>query len=120
LSQFRRFSKILEEFYGMKAFGFESGIPLLDVFTERRCHFSDEVLHILENFDWYKDDPGFTLKIIGYKCAGCGLVVSEDSRVKEKIGDKDAKKLAKAKCPKCTKPFGNVPLHTIEGAVPRS
>jgi hypothetical protein len=120
LSQFRRFSKILEEFYGMKAFGAENGVPLTDVFTERRCHFSDEVLHILENLDWYKDDPGFTLKVIGYKCAGCGLVVSEDSRVKEKIGDKGAKKLAKAKCPKCTKPFGNMPLHTIEGAVPPS
>ncbi len=114
LSQFRRFSKILDEFYGMKAFGAESGVPLEDVFTERHCHFSDEVLRILENLDYYKDDPGYKLKVIGYKCAGCGLVVSEESRVKEKIGDKDAKKIAKAKCPKCTKPFGNLPLHSLD------
>ena len=33
---------------------------------------------------YYKDDPGFKLKVIGYKCAGCGLVVSEESREKEK------------------------------------
>jgi hypothetical protein len=114
LSQFRRFSKILEEFYGMKGFGSESGVPLEDVFTERHCHFSDEVLRILENLDYYKDDPGYKLKIIGYKCAGCGLVVSEESREKEKIGDKAAKKLAKFKCPKCQKPFGNLPLHSID------
>jgi hypothetical protein len=114
LSQFRRFSKILDEFYGLKAFGAESGVPLEDVFTERHCHFSDEVLRILENLDYYKDDPGYKLKVIGYKCAGCGLVVSEESRLKEKIGDKDAKKIAKAKCPKCTKPFGNLPLHSLE------
>jgi hypothetical protein len=114
LSQFRRFSKILDEFYGLKAFGAESGIPLEDVYTERHCHFSDEVLRILENLEYYKDDPGYKLRIIGYKCAGCGLVVSEDSRLKEKIGDKDAKKLAKAKCPKCTKPFGNLPLQSLD------
>jgi hypothetical protein len=114
LSQFRRFSKILDEFYGLKAFGAESGVPLQDLFTERRCHFSDEVLLILENLDYYKDDPGYKLKVIGYKCAGCGLVVSEESRLKEKIGDKDAKKIAKAKCPKCTKPFGNLPLHSLD------
>lgn len=116
LSQFRRFSKILEEFYGLKGFGAESGVPLEDVFTERHCHFSDEVLRILENLDYYKDDPGYKLKIIGYKCAGCGLVVSEESRVKEKIGDAAAKKIAKAKCPKCQKPFGNLPLQSLDTA----
>jgi hypothetical protein len=114
LSQFRRFSKILEEFYGIKAFGSESGVPLEDVFTERHCHFSDEVLPVLENLDYYKDDPGYKLKVIGYKCAGCGLVVSEDSRLKEKIGDKEGKKIAKAKCPKCQKPFGNLPLQSLD------
>ena len=114
LSQFRRFSKILEEFYGIKAFGSESGVPLEDVFTERHCHFSDQVLRVLENLDYYKDDPGFKLQVIGYKCAGCGLVVSEESRIKEKIGDKDGKKIAKAKCPKCQKPFGNLPLQSID------
>lgn len=114
LSEFRRFSKILEEFYGLKAFGEESGVPLTDVFSERFCHFSDQPLKILENLDFYKQDPGFKLKRIGYKCAGCGLVVSEESREKEKIGGKDGKKIAKAKCPKCTKPFGDLPLFSLD------
>ena len=114
LSEFRRFSQILDEFYAMKAFGAESGIPLEDVFTERHCHFSDEVLQILENLDYYKDDPLYKLKVIGHKCAGCGLVVSEESRAKENIGGKDGKKIAKAKCPKCTKPFGDLPLYSLD------
>ena len=74
----------------------------------------NQPLRILENIDFYKGDPGFKLKVIGYKCAGCGLVVSEDSREKEKIGGKDAKKIAKAACPKCKKPFGNLPQYVLD------
>ena len=120
LSEFRRFSKILEEFYGLVAFGAESNVPLEDVYTERRCHFSDEPLRILENLDYYKNDPGFTLHVIGHKCAGCGLVVSEESRAKENIGGKDGKKIAKAKCPKCQKPFGDLPLYSLDAPAART
>lgn len=114
LSEFRRFSKILAEFYGLRAFGDESGVPLEDLFTERFCHYSDQPLKILENIDYYKNDPGFKVRKIGYKCAGCGLVISEESREKEKIGGKDAKKIAKVKCPKCQKPFGDLPLYSLD------
>jgi hypothetical protein len=115
LSEFRRFSKILEEFYSLRGFGAESNVPLEDVVTERYCHFSDQPLRILENLEYYKNDPGFTLHVIGHKCAGCGLVVSEESRAKENIGGKDGKKIAKAKCPKCQKPFGDLPLYSLDG-----
>ncbi len=114
LSEFRRFSKILDEFYGIRKFGEENGVPLDDVFTERFCHFSDQPLKILEHLEFYKDDPGFKVVLIGHKCAGCGLVVSEESREKEKIGGKGGKKIAKAKCPKCQKPFGDLPLYSLE------
>jgi hypothetical protein len=114
LSEFRRFAKILEEFYGLTALGADCGVPLEDVYSDRFCHFSNQPLRILENIDYYKEDPGFKLKVIGYKCAGCGLVVSEESREKEKIGGKDAKKIAKAACPKCKKPFGNLPQYALD------
>jgi len=114
LSEFRRFSKILEEFYGLRGFGSESGIPLEDVYSDRLCHFSDQPLRILENLELYKNDPGFKLTKIGHKCAGCGLVFSEESREKEKIGGKDGKKIAKAKCPKCQKLIGDLPLYALE------
>ena len=105
LSEFRRFAKILEEFYGLAALGADCGVPLEDVYSDRFCHFSNQPLRILENLDFYKGDPGFKLKVIGYKCAGCGLVVSEEARAKENLGGKDGKKIAKAKCPKCQKPL---------------
>jgi predicted Zn-ribbon and HTH transcriptional regulator len=114
LSEFRRFSKILEEFYGLQGLGADCGIPLEDVFSERYCHFSNQPLRILEHIEFYKDDAGFKLKVIGYKCAGCGLVVSEESREKEQIGGKAAKKIAKAKCPKCKKPFGDLPQFSLD------
>jgi hypothetical protein len=116
LSEFRRFARIVEEFYGLSHLGADTGIPVEDVFTERFCHFSNQPLRILENVQFYKDDKGFTLKRIGFKCAGCGLVVSEESREKEKIGGKDGKKIAKTPCPKCKKPFGDLPLYTLEVA----
>jgi hypothetical protein len=116
LSEFRRFGKILGEFYGLHGLGADCGVPLEDIFTDRFCHFSNQPMRILENLDFYKDDPGFKLKVIGYKCAGCGLVVSEESREKEKIGGKDAKKIAKTPCPKCKKPFGSLPQYSLDGA----
>jgi len=114
LSEFRRFAKIIEEFYGVPGLGLDSGVPLDDVYSDRQCHFSNQPLRILENIEFYKGDPGFKLKVIGYKCAGCGLVVSEESREKEQIGGKGAKKIAKAKCPKCKKPFGDLPQYAID------
>jgi hypothetical protein len=118
LTEFRRFAKIIEEFYGLKGLGADSGIPLEDVFSERYCHFSNQPLRILEHIEFYKDDPAVKLKVIGYKCAGCGLVVSEESREKEQIGGKGGKKIAKAKCPKCKKPFGELPLHSLDSPTP--
>jgi hypothetical protein len=118
LSEFRRFSKILEEFYGLHGLGAECGVPLEDIYSDRMCHFSNQPLRILENLEFYKGDPGFKLKVIGYKCAGCGLVVSEESREKEKIGGKDAKKIAKATCPKCKKPFGDLPQYSFDVPAP--
>jgi hypothetical protein len=114
LSEFRRFAKILDEFYGVKGLGADSGVPLEDVYSDRQCHFSNQPLRILEHIEFYKGDPGFKLKVIGYKCAGCGLVVSEESREKEQIGGKGAKKIAKAKCPKCKKPFGDLPQYSLD------
>jgi hypothetical protein len=118
LSEFRRFAKILGEFYGVPAIGADCGIPLEDVFSERFCHISNQPMKILEHVEFYKDDPGFKLKVIGYKCAGCGLVISEESREKEKLGGKDGKKIAKAPCPKCKKPFGSLPQYAFNVAEP--
>ncbi|MGE3316887.1 MAG: hypothetical protein AB7O26_17360 [Planctomycetaceae bacterium] len=118
LSEFRKFSEILEEYYGIKKFGAELGVPLEDVFIERVCHSSQDHLSCLENLEYYQNDPTYKLKLIGRKCASCGIVMSEDVRVAEKFGGKNAKGIAKAKCPKCEKPFGDVPLYKFDDTPP--
>lgn len=116
LSEFRNFSSVLDEFYGIKNFGAEYGIPLEDKFTERHCHYTEQPVVHLEHIEFYKDDPGFKLKLVGRCCQGCGLVVSEEARAKEKIGGKSGKGIAKAKCPKCEKPFGDISLFAFDEA----
>jgi hypothetical protein len=114
LSEFRQFVTHVAERYGMKDFGQNCGVPLTDTFAKLICHYTDQKLDVLENLDWYQNDPGFELKHIGWKCQGCGLPLSLDGQKKEQIGGKNAKGIAKAQCPKCTQKFGDVKLYSLE------
>jgi len=114
LSEFREFKRALEELYGVKELGEELDLPLTDTFSEAQCHYSEETLRFLENQEYYEGDPGFDLQLVGRKCQACGLVISEDSRKKEKIGGANGKAIAKAKCPKCGQKFGTISLFTLE------
>lgn len=114
LSEFREFSRLLLQVFNIIAFGRELGIPLTDTITPLKCHYSEVELPTLENADWYTDDPALKPIVIGRKCAGCGLIVSEDSRKKEKIGGKNDASIAKANCPKCKKKFGDIKLFGLD------
>jgi hypothetical protein len=114
LSEFRRFAAILEDTFLVQRLGEDCGIPLVDEFTEFVCHYSDEKLRALEHVEFYQNDPAYTLKIVGRRCKECGLIVSEDSRKKEKIGPASGKGIAKALCPKCKKKFGDISLFAID------
>ena len=114
LSGFREFAADLEDLYLAGGLGRESGVPLTDEFTEYACHYSDEKLPALEHVEFYQADPAYTLKIIGRRCQECGLIVSEESRKKEKIGNASGTNIAKAVCPKCKKKFGDISLYSIE------
>ena len=113
LTQFRELSNLLSEVFGLADFGGGTSIPLTDDFSESKCHYSEAVLHSLapERLDFYRADPAMKLVAIGRKCEKCGLIVSEDSRKKEKIGGKSDSSVAKAKCPKCKSKFGNITLY---------
>ncbi|HTI51041.1 MAG TPA: hypothetical protein VL475_08820 [Planctomycetaceae bacterium] len=112
LTQFREFSTILAESFGLTDFGGGTSIPMTDEFQEATCHYSENVLRVLpvEKLVFYKSDPAVKLTVIGRKCQKCGLVVSEDARKKEKIGGKSDSSVAKAKCPKCKQKFGDITL----------
>jgi hypothetical protein len=115
LSQFRQLSLILSEVFGLSDYGKGTSIPLSDDFTESTCHYSEAVLRSLpsDRLEFYRADPAMKLMVIGRRCKKCGLVVSEDSRKKEKIGGKSDASVAKALCPKCKSKFGDITLYGL-------
>jgi len=114
LTEFREFSQVLHDVFQIPEFGAESEIPLTDTFTEMKCHFSDEPLIVLDRVEFYQADPACKLRLIGRRCKECELVISEESRKKEKIGGASGRGIAKSLCPKCKKKFGDISLYTLE------
>ena len=114
ISAYRRFVRMLEKEYRIEPPPTELGIPMANEYAQVKCHFTEDVLRVIKDSDFYVADPGSTTDLIAYRCTSCGLVVSEDSRKKERIGGKAGKTLAKAKCPKCGGPFGREPLYSLE------
>jgi hypothetical protein len=114
ISEFRVFVEAMREVYGMKDFSADCDIPLTNVHTELKCHYTDQVVKSLEQREYYEADNAYEVKISGRKCQECGLVISEEARKKEKIGGSSGKSIAKHKCPKCTKKFGDISLFEIE------
>ncbi len=114
LSEFREFARLLELAFGIVAFGVELGIPLTDTISTYKCHYSENELQTLDRVEFYQEDPALKPIVLGRKCAGCGLVVSEDARKKEKIGGKTDASIAKAICPKCKKKFGDITFYGLD------
>ena len=116
LSGFRDFAKHLDEMFEVKDLGQLEGVPLEDSKSSYKCHYSDRKIESVEATEFHTADPGIELETVGRKCQGCGLVVSEDSRKKEKLGGAAGKGIAKAKCPKCKGKFGDTTLYAIKEA----
>jgi len=117
LTEYRNFFAAMSELYSLDTLGQDSGIPLTDQIKQVTCHYSEESFEILdsENLHLYEADSEINLTLAGRQCQACELIVSEDSRKKEKIGGKAGKGIAKAKCPKCNEKFGNISLWQIAG-----
>jgi len=114
LSEFREFTKQMDEVFEINALGEDMGIPLVDKFAEHKCHYTETMFQVLENAAYYQADPGIKLQIAGRKCEGCGLLVSEAGRKREKLGGADGKGIAKAKCSKCQKKFGSFTFYMLD------
>ncbi|MCA9093928.1 MAG: hypothetical protein KDA68_10605, partial [Planctomycetaceae bacterium] len=107
LSEFREFSRLLSETYELPQLGEGLGIPMEDQFENVRCGLSDTIVkHLAGPLEYYKADPKRPLVPVAWKCAGCGIYISEAGAKKEKLGGKNATGVAKAKCPKCKKKIG--------------
>lgn len=116
LSEFRSFVKALDEVCGIAGLGADTEVPLTEAYNTIPCHYSESPVRELLAIEYYQKDPQIKLKEVGWRCGGCGLVVSEDSRKKEKIGGLNGKGIASAKCPKCSAKFGKNPMYEIESA----
>ena len=117
LSEFRTFAEAMQSVCGLEGLGANTEIPLTDSYETYKCHYSEVPVRDLASVDYYRKDPAFQLEIGGWKCSGCGLIVSEDARKKEKLGGLNGKGLAKAKCPKCTQKFGSNALVQLAATV---
>lgn len=115
LTEFRRFAAALEKYYQLKDLGILEGVPLTDPVLDLKCHYSETPIQALdpEAVKFFQADPSIKLELVGRRCEGCGLAVSEEARRKEKIGGLNGKSIAKAKCPKCEKKFGSTSLFKI-------
>jgi hypothetical protein len=118
LSEFREFAKQMNEVFDIAGLGEDVGVPVTDKLAEHKCHYTDQTFQALEDTTYQQADPNIKLAIVGRKCEGCGLVISEDGRKKEKLGGADGKGIAKAKCPKCQKKFGTFTFYAVETAAP--
>jgi len=116
LTEYRKFAEALRELHEVNELGQDSGLPMTDEVQEHACHYSEEKFEALENenLEFYEADPEIELTLVGRQCQACQLIVSEDSRKKERIGGKTGKGIAKAKCPKCNEKFGNISLWQIK------
>jgi hypothetical protein len=114
LTEFRKFSEALGLVYQIPDFGAIRGIPLENSTTTKTCHYTENKLKIIEQPEFYQHDTAFKVLLAGWECQNCNLVVSEDSRKKEKIGGSSGSKIAKHPCPKCKRPFGSRPLYVLK------
>ncbi len=118
LSEFREFSKQMSEVFNVLELGDDVGVPLTDKLTDFKCHYTDQTFQALAEVAYHQADPNIKLVIVGRKCEGCGLIISEDGRKKEKLGGADGKGIAKAKCPKCQKKFGSFTFYAVDATAP--
>lgn len=114
LTQYRRLRELLAGLFDEESLGFSCPIPTDDDVVQLECHYSENKLTVLRDPTFHLADPEIELETVAYRCASCGLIVSEESRKKEKIGGLEGKKLASAKCPKCKGKFGNNPLYGLK------
>jgi len=114
ITEFWKFSRAMEETFGISDLGTAEGIPMEARMTVDKCHYSDMLIKSLEDTEMFQADPTAQLEVVAYRCGACRTVVSEPARNKEKLGGKSPKGIAKAKCPKCGQKMGEHLLYALK------
>ncbi len=113
ISQFRDLSNRLFDRHQVRLPGTENGVPESDKSDSLMCFYTQAKFESAQNLIYYQQDPAYELALSGHRCAACGITISEEGRLKNKLGGANGKGIAKAKCPKCGGKFGTLPLYRI-------
>ena len=115
LSVWRQFARQLKQ-AGIELPVKANGVPESEVHISPLCHYTQAKIESVRDVVYYRNDSNFVLELTGYRCAVCGISVSEAGRARNKLGGAAGKSIAKAKCPGCSAKFGNEPLYRISKA----
>lgn len=107
LSNHRRVARHLKNYFQLELGAEANGVPAKEAFDINVCFLSEVKVEALQNVVYYQNDPEFELEVGGFVCSTCGIVITEESRARKKLGGAAGKGIAKAKCPKCSSKMGD-------------
>ena len=116
LSAFRTLSDLLKKKFNLELPAVENGVPTAEKIDNLSCFINQSRVESLRDVNYYEQDPAFELELSGFRCKACTAVISEEGRLKNKLGGANGKAIAKAKCPKCSGKMGEERLYRIKKA----
>lgn len=116
LSSFRLLNDLLKKKFNLELPAVENGVPAAEKIDSLNCFINQSRVESLRDVNYYEQDPAFELELSGFRCKACTAVISEEGRLKNKLGGANGKAIAKAKCPKCSGKMGEERLYRIKKA----
>ena len=116
LSAFRTLCNLLKTKFNLELPAADNGVPMGEKVDNLNCFINQSRVEALRDVKYYEQDPAFELELSGFRCKACTAVVSEEGRLKNKLGGANGKAIAKAKCPKCSGKMGEERLYLIKKA----
>ncbi len=116
LSAFRTLCDLLKKKFNLELPAAENSVPATEKIDSLSCFINQSRVESLRDVNYYEQDPAFQLELSGFRCKACTAVISEEGRLKNKLGGANGKAIAKAKCPKCSGKIGEERLYRIKKA----
>jgi rRNA maturation protein Nop10 len=116
LTAFRTLCDLLKKKFNVELPAAENGVPTGEKIDNLSCFVNQSRVESLRDVIYYEQDPAFELELSGFRCKACTAVISEEGRLKNKLGGANGKAIAKAKCPKCSGKMGEERLYRIKKA----
>ncbi len=113
LTQCRQLAAELKQHFQIDLQLAENGVPATEQKDMLKCKLLEVPVEAIRNIEYYENDSAFELEMTGYRCGTCQAVISEEGRLRKKLGGAAGKGIAKAKCPSCAAKMGNHKTYRI-------